>query len=59
MEFRSVVAIVDALGIVRIEGTTNGNALTLDVHSLATGLYYVRARNTAGSSTAWKFLVSR
>jgi hypothetical protein len=51
--------VMDALGIVRMEGTTNGSALTLDVHSLAAGIYYVRARNAAGSSTAWKFLVSR
>jgi hypothetical protein len=36
--------VIDVLGTVRAEGEVTGEALMLNVHSLANGLYYLRAR---------------
>ena len=52
--------VVDVLGTVRAEGEVSGNALTLDVQTLANGLYYLRARNAAtGFAASGKFVVAR
>jgi hypothetical protein len=52
--------VVDVLGTVRVTGEVSGAALTLDVQTLANGLYYLRARNAAtGYIASGKFVVER
>ena len=52
--------VVDVLGTVRATGEVSGTALTLDVHSLPNGLYYLRARNAVtGFVASGKFVVER
>jgi hypothetical protein len=52
--------LMDVLGTVRAEGEVDGDMLTLDVHSLANGLYYLRARDAEmGAVVSGKFMVEK
>ncbi len=52
--------VVDVLGTVRAAGEVSGTSLTLDVQTLANGLYYVRARNVVtGFVASGKFVIQR
>jgi photosystem II stability/assembly factor-like uncharacterized protein len=52
--------VMDVLGTVCAEGEVDGDALQLDVHSLANGLYYLRAQDgEAGAAVSGKFMIDR
>jgi hypothetical protein len=52
--------VIDQLGTVRSEGTMTGDDLQLDIHSLPSGLYYLRARDAeAGIAVSGKFMVEK
>jgi hypothetical protein len=52
--------VIDVLGSVRAEGEITGDELTMDVHSLPNGLYYLRMRDAEmGEVVSGKFLVER
>ena len=55
--------VIDALGLVRAEGEVSGTRLVLDVHALASGLYYLRARASSGAmggaAASERFIVER
>ena len=57
--------VIDVLGNVRAEGEVDdrssvGDELTLDVHSLANGLYYLRVRDVeTGVAVSGRFMVNR
>ena len=52
--------LMDELGTLRTEGEITGDELTMDVHSLPSGLYYLRARDAEmGEVVSGKFLVER
>jgi hypothetical protein len=52
--------VMDVLGTVRAEGEISGDKLQLDIHSLTSGLYYLRARNVeTGGAVSGKFVIER
>ncbi len=51
--------VFDALGMIRASGAASGDDLVLDTRSLASGLYYLRARNAMGAVAAGRFAVER
>jgi hypothetical protein len=52
--------VIDVLGTVRATGEVSDDELALDVHSLANGLYYLRARDEeTGIAVSGRFMIER
>ena len=52
--------VMDVLGAVRAEGEVDGDVFTLDVHSLANGIYYLRSQDgTSAAVVSGKFVVEK